>query len=186
MNEKHLSRFNNYFVGFVTLIIWSLLIWQYFNDGVPSHHLFRSPDFPAMSNWWGGLLLPLLSWGLLARIKSRLVNSYPESVALLSKQAAVSFVISLVYGTILSLTFLYGYSDVSAVLFPGILFFALFFRVYREEFILGFIPSMSFVFGAVLPIIFGTVIAIGSAIVYFVVHFIWSRLKNFTAKKKIV
>ena len=184
MNEKHLSRFNNYFVGFVTLTIWSLLIWQHFNDGVPSHHLFQSPDFPAMSNWWGALLLPVISWGLLARIKNRLVNCSHESVALLSKQAAVSFVISLVYGAILSLTFLYGYSDVSAVLFPGILFFALFFRVYREEFILGFILSMSFVFGAVLPIIFGTVIATGSAIVYFVVHFIWSHLKHFIVKNK--
>ena len=184
MNEKHLSRFNNYFVGFVTLTIWSLLIWQHFNDGVPSHHLFQSPDFPAMSNWWGALLLPVISWGLLARIKNRLVNCSHESVALLSKQAAVSFVISLVYGAILSLTFLYGYSDVSAVLFPGILFFALFFRVYREEFILGFILSMSFVFGAVLPIIFGTVIATGSAIVYFVVHFIWLHLKNFIVKNK--
>ena len=184
MNEKHLSRFNNYFVGFVTLTIWSLLIWQYFNDGVPSHHLFQSPDFPAMSNWWGALLLPVISWGLLARIKNRLVNSSPESVALLSKQAAVSFVISLAYGAILSLTFLYGYSDVSAVLFPGILFFALFFRVYREEFILGFILSMSFVFGAILPMIFGAVIATGSAIVYFVVHFIWLHLKNFIVKNK--
>lgn len=184
MNKKHLSRFNNYFVGFVTLTIWSLLIWQYFNDGVPSHHLFQSPDFPAMSNWWGALLLPVLSWGLLARIKNRLVNCSPENVDLLSKQAAVSFVISLVYGAILSLSFLYGYSDVSAVLFPGILFFALFFRVYREEFILGFILSMSFVFGAVLPMIFGAVIATGSAIIYFVVHFIWTYLKNFIVKNK--
>jgi hypothetical protein len=61
-----------------------------------------------MSNWWGGLL---------ARIKSRLVKSSPESVIELSKQAASSFVISLVYGAILSLTFLYGYSDISAVLY---------------------------------------------------------------------
>lgn len=186
MNEKQLSRFNAYFVGFVILTIWSLLIWQYFHDGVPSHHFLQSADYPAMSNWWGGLLLPILSWGLLARIKNRLIKSSPESVALLSKKAAISFVISLVYGAILSLTFLYGYSDVSAVLFPGILFFALFFRVYREEFILGFILSMSFVFGAILPIIFGTVIATCSAIVYFFVHFILSCLKKFTAKKQIV
>lgn len=186
MNEKQLSQLNVYFVGFVTLTIWSMLIWQYFNEGVPSHHLLQRADYPAMSNWWGGLLLPVLSWGLLARIKKRIINSPSENFPVLVKQASVGLVLSLVYGTILSLTFLYGYSDVAAVLFPGILFFALFFRVYREEFLLGFILSMSFVFGAILPIIFAAVIAIASAIVYFTMHFIWSRLKNITAKKQVV
>ena len=47
----------------VTLAIWSVLIWQHFHDGVPAHHLLQNPDLPRMSNWFGGLLLPVLTWG---------------------------------------------------------------------------------------------------------------------------
>ena len=185
MNEKQLSQINFYFVGFVTLTIWSLLIWQYLHDGVPSHYLMQNPEFPELSNWWGALLLPVLSWGLLNRIKKRIVNSPVESRILLTKQVLIRLVISLCYGAMLSLSFLYGYAEISSVMFPGILFFALFFRVYREEFVLGFILSMSFVFGAVLPILFGVLIAVASAIVYFVVHFIWDRIRTITSKKQI-
>ena len=185
MNEKQLSQINFYFVGFVTLTIWSLLIWQYLHDGVPSHYLMQNPEFPELSNWWGALLLPVLSWGLLNRIKKRIINSPAESRTLLTKQVIISLVISLTYGAMLSLSFLYGYAEISSVMFPGILFFALFFRVYREEFVLGFILSMSFVFGAILPILFGVLIATASAIVYFVVHFIWSKIRTITAKKQI-
>ena len=185
MNEKQLSQINFYFVGLVTLTIWSLLIWQYLHDGVPSHYLMQNPEFPELSNWWGALLLPVLSWGLLHRIKKRIINSPTESRSLLTKQVIISLVISLTYGAMLSLSFLYGYAEISSVMFPGILFFALFFRVYREEFVLGFILSMSFVFGAILPILFGVLIATASAIVYFVVHFIWSKIRTITAKKQI-
>lgn len=133
MNEKQLSQINDYFVGFVTLAIWSLLIWQYLHEGVPSHYLLQNPEFPEMSNWWGALLLPVLSWGLLSRIKKRIVNSPSEGRTLLTKQVIISLVLSLCYGTMLSLSFLYGYAEISSVMFPGILFFALFFRVYRES-----------------------------------------------------
>ncbi|KGJ89704.1 hypothetical protein [Colwellia psychrerythraea] len=184
MNEKQLTLISKYFVGFVTLIIWSLLIWQYLNEGVPSHYLLQNPEFPELSNWWGALLLPVLSWALLGLIKKRIINSPEASRPLLIKQVVISLVISLIYGVILSLTFLYGYAEVSSVLFPGILFFALFFRVYRAEFLLGFILSMSFVFGAVLPTIFAALIGLASAIVYFVVHFIWAKVSRLKSTKQ--
>lgn len=184
MNEKQLSQFTVYFVGLVTITIWSLLIWQYLNEGVPSHHLLQRADLPEISNWWGAILLPALSWGLLVRIKKRIMNNTLKSRSIVFNQAGIGLAISLVYGAILSLSFLYDYSEVSSIMFPGILFFALFFKVYREEFILGFILSMSFVFGAVLPTIFATLIAFISATVYFVVHFIWLRIKSITTRKQ--
>ena len=106
MNEKQLSQINFYFVGFVTLTIWSLLIWQYLHDVVPSHYLMQNPEFPELSNWWGALLLPVLSWGLVNRIKKRIINSPVESRTLLTKQVIISLVISLTYGAMLSLSFL--------------------------------------------------------------------------------
>lgn len=185
MNEERLSRISAYFISVVTITIWSLLTWQYFNEGVPSHYLFQNPEYPELSNWWGALLLPVLSWFLLGRIKKRIISSPEESRLLLTKQVIISLLLSLIYGAILSLTFLYGYAEVSSVLFPGILFFALFVRVYREEFILGFILSMSFTFGAVLPTIFAALIALASAIVYFTVHFIFSKVSNLIRRKQV-
>ena len=185
MNETRFSQFKWYFVSFVTLTIWSMLIWQYLHEGVPSHHLLRRADLPAISNWWGGILLPVLSWVMLGRIQKRILQTPFAEAPLLSKQTFISFVLSLIYGAMLSFTFFNGYSDVSSVMFPGILFFAIFFRVYREEFILGFILSMSVTFGAVLPTIFGAIIALASAVVYFSVQFIWSRIKIITTTDQV-
>lgn len=183
MNNEKLSQIKLYFVGIVTLSIWAMLIWQYTHGGVPSHHLLHRADYPAISNWWGGIVLPVLSWVMLSRIQTRILLSSPEKAEVLSKQIAISFVLALMYGAMLSITFVYGYSEISSVMFPGILFFALFIRVYREEFILAFILSMSITFGAVLPTIFATIIAIPSAIVYFLVRFVWSQVKNLTTTK---
>jgi len=184
MNEQQLSAVKWYFVGFISLTIWSILTWQYLHQGVPSHHLLQRADLPAISNWWGAVLLPFLTWLALTRIQQRILKSPAEHTLLLCKQVVISFFIALGYGAILSLCFVKGYSEVSAVMFPAILFFALFFRVYREEFILAFILSMSITFGAVLPTIFGAVIALASAIVYFFVRFIYSQAKTLTSKKQ--
>lgn len=184
MNEQQLSQIKYYFVGFITLIIWAMLIWQYLHDGVPIHHLLHRADLPGISNWWGGLLLPVLSWIMLGRIQTRILKSPDEKTPLIAKQIVISFVITLIYGAMLSLSFINGYAEISSVMFPGILFFAIFFKVYREEFILAFILSMSVTFGAVLPTIFASLIALSSAIVYFVVQFIWLRVKNISSAKQ--
>jgi len=56
----------------VTVFIWALLLWDYFHGGVPSHHLLQNKDLPSFSNWWGGILLPLLTWFLLYRSQVRI------------------------------------------------------------------------------------------------------------------
>ena len=185
MNEQQLSATKWYFVGFITLAIWSLLLWQYLHAGVPSHYLLQRADLPEISNWWGGILLPFLTWLAMVRVQKRIVKPPTENRSLLCKQVFISFILALCYGAMLAISFVKGYTDISAVLFPAILIFALFFRVYRAEFILGFILSMSITFGAVLPTIFGAIIASASAIVYFVVRFIYSQVKNLTSSKQI-
>lgn len=52
VSQKQRKRFLLTLV--VVLCIWSLLIWQHFHGGVPSHHLLHRSDLPAVSNWWGG------------------------------------------------------------------------------------------------------------------------------------
>jgi hypothetical protein len=162
-----------------------MLIWQYLHEGVPNHYLFRNSDLPAISNWWGGLVLPALSWVLAGRIQKRMLKFSDIQSTRHSKITLVSFVISLVYGALLSLAFIYGYREVYSVMFPGILLFAAFFKVYREEFLLGFILSMSITFGAVLSILFCAIIASVSVAVYFSVQFIWVKVKNITLPNQV-
>lgn len=184
MNAQQLSRIQLYFTGSVTIIILALLIWQHFTDGVPSHHLFQSADYPAMSNWWGALILPTLSWLLLGRINNRILlqsndesQGYPSGII-------IGFVCALLYGTLISVFFAHGRADISGLMSIGILIIALFLKVYREEYVLGYIISMSIVFGAVIPTIFGPLFAIISALLYHIVHFIWSRASLWFLRKK--
>ncbi len=184
MNEQQLSRIRLYFTGLVTLIILTLLIWQHFTDGVPSHHLFQSADYPAMSNWWGALILPTLSWVLLGRINNRILlqstaqsQGYPSGII-------IGFGCALLYGALISVFFAIGRSEISGIMSLGILFIALFLKVYREECVLGYIIGMSVVFGAVIPTLFGTLFAIVSALLYHIVHFIWSRASLWFMRNK--
>ena len=55
----------------VTLAIWSLLVWQHFHGEVAAHHLLHNLDLPRISDWYGGLLLPVLTWSLLSLTRRR-------------------------------------------------------------------------------------------------------------------
>lgn len=177
MTEQQLSRTRLYFTALVTLITWSMLIWQCLNEGVPSHHLLHRADLPAVSNWWGGLLLPVLSWVMLGRIRKRILRQAAEDQAQYATFVLAGFMCALSYGAMLSFAFVNGFAEVASLLFYGILFFALFWRVYREEYLLGFILSMSVTVGAVLPTIFGAIIAVVAAMIYTVVQYIWSVIQ---------
>ena len=50
------------------IYIAGLLSWQHLHGGVVSHHILHRSDMPAISNWWGALILPLLTWVLAGRI----------------------------------------------------------------------------------------------------------------------
>jgi hypothetical protein len=178
MNKQQFIKIKWVFISFITISIWSILIWQHLHEGVPSHYLLQRSDLPNISNWWGGLLLPALTWLALSRAQKRILQSPPEHSLLLFKQTFIRLLIALCYGAMLSMCFVKGFSEISSVMFPAILLFALFIRVYREEFILGFILGMSLTFGAVLPTIFGVLIALVSAIVYFCAQFFCTQIKR--------
>ena len=177
MTEQQLSRTRLYFTGLVTLITWSMLIWQCLHEGVPSHHLLHRADLPAVSNWWGGLLLPVLSWVMLGRIQKRILRQAAEDQAQYATFVLAGFICALSYGAMLSFAFISGFEEVASLLFYSILFFALFWKVYREEYLLGFILSMSVTTGAVLPTLFAAIIGVVAAIIYTVVHYIWSVIQ---------
>ena len=184
MNEQQLSRIRVYLTGMVALTIWMLLLWQHLHGGIPSHHLLQRADMPAISNAWGGLLLPIITWFLLGRVRTRILSRGASEARGHLLNVTLGFVFASLYGASLSILFVNEYSEASSVLFQGIFLLALFFRIYREECILGFIISMTITFGAVLPTLFAAVISAISILLYHAVRFILRHVGRWIAGKK--
>ena len=172
MDEKVFFKTNLYFAGIVTIAIWSLLAWSHYHGGVPSHHILHREDLPAISNWWGGLLLPLLTWFLLYRIQKRLMRDNVEKSKVSKHLGNIlyGFTGALFFGILLSVFFSFGYSDISGYMLSGPFLLALFVPIYRAECMLGFVLGMTFTFGAVLPTAVGSILALVGAILYLYVR----------------
>ncbi len=168
MTEKSFFIRRLYFTGLVSIGIWALLIWNHYHGGVPSHHLLQQENLPKISNWWGGLLLPLLTFFLTYRIQNRLFrnNDNKSKPLKISIKYTYRFIFALVFGILLSVFFALGHSNLSVYLMYGLFLLALFFPIYRAESFLGFIIGMTFSFGAVLPTIVGAIFVLIGALLY--------------------
>ena len=82
-----------------------LLAWQHLTAGAPAHHLLARADMPAISNWWGLLLLPLLAWVAASRIEARYGGAAEASGAI------PGFVGGLLFGAAVALFFSLGRTD---------------------------------------------------------------------------
>jgi hypothetical protein len=167
MNEKLFFRQRLIFTIIVSIAIWLLLIFDHFNGGVPSHHLLNKKDLPEISNWWGGLLLPLLTWFLLYRLNQRFKKNNESS---LPRAVYFGFFATLIFGIVLSVFFSFGYLKPPEIMMEGVLLVALFYPIYRAECILGFVLGMIFTFGTVLPTGIGLILVLIGAILYLYVR----------------
>jgi len=183
MGAKFFFKIRIYFVALVAIAIGSLLAWNNYNGGVPSHHILADKNLPSISNWWGGLLLPLLAWFLSYRIQKRIFRIHHENSELTGHVSYVifGFAGSLIYGILISVFFTLGYEDVTGNMFLIIFLIALFIPVYRAEYLLGFVIGMTFTFGAVLPTGIGSILAALGALLFLFVRpaivYVASRLK---------
>ena len=168
MNEKLFFKVRLYFTAIVTLAIFSLLSWNYFHGGVPSHHILNDRNLPEISNWWGCLLLPLLVWYLFYTLKKRVVGVDDENqkLKLFPVKIIYAFIGSLILGILLSVFFTLGYENFPAYILLVILVSGLFFPIYRAEYFLGFVIGMTFTFGAVLPTGVAIILALIGAFFY--------------------
>ena len=133
--------------------------WEYTHGGVLAHHLLNRADMPAISNWWGLLVVPMLVWFLVGRIQRRgatLVQA--GSRERFRTLAQARFVGALLWGAALALAFALGHPAVTFI-FLGAFVAGLLFHVYRAEYVLGFALGLTFTFGAVLPVLIASVIA---------------------------
>lgn len=168
MSEKYFKA-RLYFTGVVTVAIWCLLIWDHYHGGVPGHHILARADMPEISNWWGGLLLPLLTWFLSFRVHKRIIKNdvyasgFPANIF-------YGFFAALIFGIVLSTFFTLGNTEMPGYMLTGLLLTAPFLPVYRAECLLGFVIGMTFTFGAVLPTLAGSILALLSAVLYLIVR----------------
>jgi hypothetical protein len=178
MDTKTFFRYRLYFAGFITLAMWLLLAWDYFHGGIPAHHILNKHELPAISNGWGGFLIPLLTWYLLYRIQKR--NQQEGNILDLAKLRKAFFMslLSAIYALIIALAFTFDYNVVSEYMFNGLLVLALIFPLYRAEYYLGFVLGLTYFFGGVLPCGIGLVIVLISAAANFGLHPILVKIKN--------
>jgi len=153
------------FTGIVTLLIWAHLIWDHFNGGVPTHHIMQSEDLPGISNWWGGMALPILSWIILYRIKQRVNDNTISRGTHSLTNIVYGFVTALVFGIALSFFFTLG-TNVTDYLMIGLFILSFLFPIYWGEYLLGFVIGTAYTFGAIIPMVFGIILLIIFAITF--------------------
>ncbi|MBL8523441.1 MAG: hypothetical protein JNN20_07125 [Betaproteobacteria bacterium] len=159
------------------------LAWEHTHGGIVSHHFLARADMPAISNAWGLILLPALTWFLAGRIQRRVALHSSSTAAKpeFPKSIVIGFVATLLFGAALSVAFVGGYKDITSYLFFGMLLSAVVLPVYRAECVLGFVLGMTLTFGAILPTIIGAIIATVSAALHLGVYpvivrgWIWFR-----------
>lgn len=156
------------------VFVAALLAHEHFNGGVHSHHLLDRRDLPAISNWWGMFVLPLLGWLLGARLRNQMTLVARSGSAI---GIATGLVCSLLYGAALAASFAVGASAITSSLFLALFLLAAVLPVYRVEYIFGFVAGMAFTFGAVLPTLVALVVATVSALVHFAFRAVMSAIR---------
>jgi hypothetical protein len=162
MDDRQLLRVRGAATALVAAAEWMFLVWQHSHGGVPSHHFLARADMPAISNWWGGLILPLMTWFLVGRIYQRVVSQAGAS----KRYALIGFISALCFGVLLSLFFTLGNDQVTGAMFESLFLIALVFPIYRAEYLLGFVLGMAYTFGGVLPSIVGSVVALVTMVIH--------------------
>ncbi len=135
--------------------------WEYTHGGVAAHHILNRADLPAISNWWGLLLIPALTWFLVGRMLRR-SESQPGARLL------AGFVGALAYGAALALAFTIN-SPVVSYIFLGAFAVSLLVRTYRAQYVLGFVLGMTLTFGAVLPTVIAMAVASFAALFHWLI-----------------
>lgn len=150
-------------VGLVAVAALAQLAWEHFNGGIQAHHLFQRADMPAISNAWGAVFLPTLAWFLSGRFLKRAVDARS------ARNIGIGFVAALLVGLALMAAFLSGLESASFYILLGAILSGLVVRVYRGEYILGFVLGMTVAVGPIIATLAALFIASVSAIAHLIV-----------------
>ena len=141
------------------------ILWDYFHEGVPVHHLLQRADLPGISNWWGLVSLPLLCWVVLVRINRRYKSDSIIRAMQQKRGIYTRFAAGLVFGAALSYFFIIG-SVVPGYMMAALFVIAFIIPLYLGEYLIGFALGTAFTLGGVLPVLVVCILAP----VYWVLH----------------
>ncbi len=166
------------FVVTLTVAYLSLLAWQHLNGGVPGHSFLARDDMPVISNWWGVLVVPVITTLLTGRVLARLKLAGSDHVAADAalRRMSLAFGGALLYGAAMALMFASGRSEVTSLLFQALPVVGFMLPVYRAEYVLGFVLGLTYTFGPVLPLVIATAVSLVSALLHAVLRPLLARL----------
>ncbi len=186
MNEKYFKKISAYFISIVVILVLGHLMWEHFNSGVSSHHLLHRSDLPAISNWWGLVILPLLAWFSTTRVKKRITFRSDDASAggKIPNGILIGFFGMLLVSLLQSVAFEFGYESITMYMALCVLLIGLFLPIYRAECILGHVLGAAFTFGAIIPIlgilVFAAISAFSNILMKPMLVNIWGRIKKIT------
>ncbi|SFC06946.1 hypothetical protein SAMN05421780_102463 [Flexibacter flexilis DSM 6793] len=166
--------FSRWATAIITVLLDGLLLWQYFNGGIPKHHFLADESMPVVSNAWGALTIPLLTWFSLQRIKAGLFNNLTEIN--FPKNTVLAFGCAAAFGISLGLALLFNWSIFLENVPFIVLGLAVFFPVYKAEYFLGFVLGLTYFVGGVLPVVVGFMFLAIAAGINFTVRWIRRKL----------
>ena len=162
MNDKLTLRLRIAITAIVTLLVWGHIAWDHFHGGIPTHYLLHDKDMPGIPNWLGALVLPFFTWFLLSRIHKR-IDREGDSENL--GTAVRRFVAALLVGISMSVFFTY-YVPILNYILLALFVLAFFIPLYKSEYLLGYVLGSAFTFGAIIPMGFGSILALVFFICY--------------------
>ena len=138
------------------VFVLCLLLLEHLQGGIVSHHLLARKDMPKISNWWGVLIVPIMTWILLSLIQKNNLKSSNHQKSVSDKEI-YGFIGAFIFGVTVTILF-YNAPELPGYFMLMTFVLALFIPIYRPEYYLGFILSMTYGFGGVLPALFGLVL----------------------------
>lgn len=146
----------------------ALITFEHFDGGVITHYPLADDNLPGISNWWGMLTIPLLTWITFSYTgrRNNKDNSRPPAHSFKNPYLLGG----LVFGVIVGLLWEIGQEEMLQyfILLPWLL--ALFVKVYLPQSLLGFALGMLYTFGGVLPIAIGLVLQVVGFLIYVIFH----------------
>lgn len=141
----------------------ALIIVEYLNGGVITHHLLADDNLPGVSNWWGLVTVPLATYVVVTLLQKRQnkTTSHNDSNGILYR-----FFGALTLGIAMCILWAFELVEIMQYLIVLPVVIALFRPVYLPECFLGFVYGMLHTFGGILPILIGLVLTILCFIAY--------------------
>jgi len=167
-----------YFTLAITLFAVLHLAIEMLSGGVREHYPLMNEDLPALSNWWALVVLPVLGW--LTHTTASPASHENSGAAILGLDPVVIFRLAagFVYGATLAAGFELGLGQMPLYLLLGLFAGGVFYPLYRLEIMLGLVMGMTYTFGAVIPTVVASLVALISLFTHNAALFILRKLKS--------